>query len=134
MSKTTHQPDTETKNTVTIPVAPPRDPEAYRVTSHFRNRLRERVESHQRDTLPGELIRNGYVHRVPATAADVPNHEWGATVAFTTAAPTGRPWTLVAALRPTAFSNPDEHHRAITIYQGTAPDTTAATARGDCGE
>ena len=130
MSKTTHQPDTETKNTVTIPVAPPRDPEAYRATDHFRNRLRERVDDHRRDTLPAELIREGRVRRAPATAGDVPEREQGATVAFSTAAATGRPWTFIAALRPIAFAEPDQRHRAITIYQGPAPDVDAATARG----
>ena len=32
------------RQTVTIPVAPPRDPAEYRATRHFSNRLRERVD------------------------------------------------------------------------------------------
>jgi hypothetical protein len=115
--------------TVTVPITPPRDPSAYRATDHFRNRLRERVDDHRRDTLPAELIREGRVRRAPATADDVPEHERGACVAFTTATATGRPWTLIAALRPLAFTADDQRHRAITIYQGPAPDATA-TARG----
>jgi hypothetical protein len=119
--------------TVTIPVAPPREPAAYRATDHFRNRLRERVDERDRDALPAELIREGRVRRVPATADDVPEHERGACVAFSTATATGRPWTLIAALRPAAFSSDDERHRAVTIYQGPAPDVdaVAAAARGD---
>lgn len=118
--------------TVTIPVAPPRSPEAYRATDHFRNRLRERVDDHRRDALPAELIREGRVRRVPATADDVPEHERGACVAFSTATATGRAWTLIAALRAVAFASDDERHRAVTIYQGPAPDAdaTAAAARG----
>jgi hypothetical protein len=99
-------------------------------TDHFRNRLRERVDNHRRDTLPAELIREGRVRRAPTTADDVPEHERGACVAFTTATATGRPWTLIAALRPLAFTADDQRHRAITIYQGPAPDAAPA-ARGD---
>ena len=116
--------------TVTVPIVPPRDPSAYRATDHFRNRLRERVDDHRRGTLPAELIREGRVRRAPASADDVPEHEQGATVAFSTAAATGRPWTLIAALRPIAFASEDQRHRAITIYQGPAPDVADATARG----
>lgn len=117
-------------DTVTVPVAPPRDPSRFAATDHFRNRLRERVDDHRRDTLPAALIREGRVHRAPATADDVPEYERGAMVAFTTATATGRPWTLLAALRPRAFADPDERHRAVTIYQGPAPDADAATDRG----
>lgn len=114
--------------TVTVPVAPPRDSSAYRATDHFRNRLRERVDDHRRDTLPAELIREGRVRRVAATGDDVPEHERGACVAFSTATATGRPWTLIAALRPAAFASDDERHRAVTIYQAPAPDADAAAA------
>jgi hypothetical protein len=123
--------DERRDETVTIPVAPPREPSAYRATDHFRNRLRERVDEHRRGTLPADLIRDGRVRRVPASAGDVPDHERGACVAFSTATATGRPWTLIAALRPAAFVSDDERHRAVTIYQGAAPDAAGATARGD---
>lgn len=108
--------DTET---VTVPVAPPRDPSAYRATDHFRNRLRERVDDADRDHLPRTLIEEGRVARVAGDDADVPADERGATVAFTTTGPRARPWTLVAALRPVAFTHDDERHRALTIFQGT---------------
>jgi hypothetical protein len=114
---------TETE-TITIPVAPPRDPTTYDATAHFRNRLRERVDTHRRDSLPATLIRSGRVRCVPRTqSTDLPDPEPGSAVAFTTATVTGRPWTLVAALRPRAFVDDDEQHRAITIYQG--PPRTA---------
>ena len=106
--------------TVTVPVAPPRDPSAYRATTHFRNRLRERVDDADRDHLPRTLIEDGRVSRVvDHDDAAVPDGERGTTIAFTTTGPRARPWTLVAALRPVAFADADEHHRALTIFQGT---------------
>ena len=106
-------------DTVTVPVAPPRDPARYRATRHFSNRLRERVDDVDRDELPRTLIEDGRVARVAGDDADVPADERGATVAFTTTGPRARPWTLVAALRPVAFALDDERHRALTIFQGT---------------
>lgn len=127
--------DERRDETVTIPVAPPREPSAYRATRHFTNRLRERVDEHRRGTLPAELLRRGRVRRVPATSTAhdtaVPDVDRGTPVAFTTASATGRPWTLVAALRPAAFASDDERHRAITLYQGPAPERSAADAGGD---
>ena len=110
--------DTET---VTVPVAPPRDPSVYRATTHFRNRLRERVDDADREHLPRTLIEDGRVSRVvDHDDADVPDGERGTTIAFTTTGPRARPWTLVAALRPVAFDVArDERHRALTIFQGT---------------
>ena len=108
--------DTET---VTVPVAPPRDPARYRATRHFSNRLRERVDDVARDHLPRRLIEEGRVSRVVDHDGDVPDGERGTTIAFATVADDGRPWTLVAALRPVAFADDDERHRALTIFQGT---------------
>ena len=107
--------------TVTVPVAPPRDPARYRATRHFSNRLRERVDDVDRDELPRTLIEDGRVSRVvDHDDAAVPDGERGTTIAFTTTGPRARPWTLVAALRPVAFDVArDERHRALTIFQGT---------------
>ena len=116
---TTDDGRTEHDDTVTVPVAPPRDPAAYRATRHFSNRLRERVDDVDRDELPRTRIEDGRVARVAGDDADVPADERGATVAFTTTGPRARPWTLVAALRPVAFALDDERHRALTIFQGT---------------
>ena len=122
--------DTET---VTVPVAPPRDPSAYRATRHFSNRLRERVDDIDRDELPRTLIEDGRVSRVvDHDDADVPDGERGTTIAFTTTGPRERPWTLVAALRPVAFIDEEERHRALTIWQGTpTPRSDVGDAGGD---
>ena len=128
---TTDDGRTEHDDTVTVPVAPPRDPAAYRATRHFSNRLRERVDDVDRDHLPRRLIEEGRVSRVVDHDGDVPDGERGTTIAFATVADDGRPWTLVAALRPVAFVGPDEKHRAVTIFQGTPTSTdAAATDRG----
>jgi hypothetical protein len=125
------------RQTVTIPVAPPRDPAEYRATRHFSNRLRERVDERDRDQLPRTLIDRGRITRVAGDrdVPDVPDDEHGATVAFTTTGPRERPWTLVAALRPVAFIDDSERHRALTIFQGTpTPRSDVAGAGGDDDE
>jgi hypothetical protein len=113
---TTSDRSTDTQQTVTIPVIPPRDPESYRITSHFRNRLRQRVPDAFRPSLPANLIRDGRILRLE-TDAETQSH--GAVVAFTTTGPKQRPWTLIAGLRAEAFNSADEHHRVVTIFQGT---------------
>ena len=125
-------------DTVTVPVAPPRDPSAYRATDHFRNRLRERVDDVERDRIPRTLIETGRVCRVvDHDADDVPVVERahkGTPIAFTMTGPDKRPWTLVAALRPSAFVDPDEKHRAVTIFQGTPTRRDDAGGAGGDGE
>jgi hypothetical protein len=118
MSQTTtsDRRSTDTQQTVTIPIVPPRDPEAYRITSHFRNRLRQRVPDAFQPSLPANLIRDGRILRLE-TDAETQSH--GAVVAFTTTGPKQRPWTLIAGLRAEAFNSEDEHHRVVTIFQGT---------------
>jgi|APHM01.1.fsa_nt_gi hypothetical protein len=113
---------TTDRKTVTVPVAPPRETAEYRTTTHFIDRLRERVDERDRDHLLRILIEDGQISRTRAgddLADDVPADEVGATVAFTTTGPGDRPWTLIAALRPAAFVDEDERHRALTIWQGT---------------
>lgn len=104
---------------VEVPVRPPRDPSMYRPTDHFLHRLRERVPKHDRDILPERLLREGNVERRPGDPrADPDEKHDGAVVAFTTTV-RKEPWTIVVALRPTAFLNESSKHRALSIYQGT---------------
>ncbi len=105
------------RQTVAIPVIPPRDPECYRITNHFKNRLRQRVPENYRPTLPETLIRDGRIRRLEIDNVEVGSY--GAVVAFTTTGPKNRPWTLIAGLQPAAFTDDDAEHRVITIYQGT---------------
>jgi hypothetical protein len=118
---------TETQ-TVTIPVEPPRDPSEYRSTTHFTQRLKQRVAAEYSEfSLPGELIREGRVTLLEEYDSEaITAEDYGSVIALTTTGPKQRPWTLIAALRPPAFGSDDELHRAITIYQGTPP-----TAGGD---
>ena len=112
--------DYDNDDTVTVPVVPPREPGAYQATRHFSNRLRERVRDADRSNLTRTLIRSGRVSRVrDPDERDVPDADRGTPVGFTTTDVDGRPWTLVAALRPVAFVDDDEQHRALTIFQGT---------------
>lgn len=91
----------------------PRDPSDYRVTNHFKNRLRQRVDAAFRETLPSTLIKSGSVR-------ELKQGDGYRTIVFTTTSGgrKAKPWSLVAALNPKAFTNDDVDHRAITIFQG----------------
>jgi hypothetical protein len=120
---------TSTADLVTVPVAVPRDPPSYRATTHFQQRLKERVPEHLRDSLPGQLIEEGRVNVAgeyrPGTGAGK-----GTPVAFSDEIG-GETWTLIVALRPRALIR-DGTHAALTIYRGRAedPSETEDTRRG----
>jgi hypothetical protein len=108
--------DAETTSTPHVP----RDPEAYRVTNHFVNRLKQRVDDAWHPSLPATLIRDGSITRLkPDVKTGKNRHECDTTVAFSSTGPKQRVWTLVAGLRHEAYVHDDECHRAITIYLGT---------------
>ena len=113
---------------VTVPVAVPRDPPAYRATHHFQQPLNERVPEHRRGTLPRGLIEAGHVSRAGEYR---PNGSGkGTPVAFSDEI-AGETWTLIVALRPRAFGR-DGKHAALTVYQG--PLTQAAETADDSPE
>ena len=118
------------RDLVTVPVAVPRDAQAYRATAHFQQRLKERVPEFQRASLPGRLIEDG---RVTRAGEYRPNGTGkGTPVAFTDEI-VGETWTLIAALRPDAFGREgDRKHAALTVYRG-APEQPPETA-GDSRE
>ena len=115
---------TSTGDLVTVPVAVPRDPPAYRATTHFQQRLKERVPEPLHDSLPGQLIEDGRVNRAgeyrPGTGAGK-----GTPVAFSDEIG-GDTWTLIVALRPRALIR-DGTHAALTVYRGP-PEQTPETA------
>ena len=108
---------TSTADLVTVPVAVPRDAQAYRATAHFQQRLKERVPEFRHDTLPGRLIEGGRASRAGEYRPNGTGK--GTPVAFSDEI-AGDTWTLIAALRPDAFGR-DGKHAALTIYQG-APE------------
>ena len=101
---------------VTVPVRPPRDPAAYRATTHFQQNLRERVPELDRSELPRRIIEDGTATRQVTDRDALDLSVGGTPVAFTERVD-GDPWTVVVALRPQAFTS-DRLHRALTIYQG----------------
>jgi hypothetical protein len=109
---------------VTVPVAVPRDPPSYRATSHFQQRLKQRVPEYLRDSLPGQLIKDGRVTCAgeyrPGTG---PGN--GTPVAFSDEIG-GETWTLIVALRPRALIR-DGTHAVLTVYRG-APSESPETA------
>ena len=113
-----------TADLVTVPVAVPRTPPSYRATSHFQQRLKERVPEYLRDSLPGQLIEDGRVTRAgeyrPGTGAGK-----GTPVAFSDEIG-GETWSLIVALRPRALVR-DGTHAALTVYRGP-PSESPETA------
>lgn len=107
-----------TQDLVEVPVAPSRDPAAYRPTVHFGQRLKDRVPEHDRDALPRRLIEEGAVSRVQ----DHPHatDSRGALVAFIDVV-AGETWTLIVSLRPCAFTR-EGKHGAVSIYRGRPGD------------
>lgn len=98
-----------------MPVAVPRDPEAYRSTAHLVQRLRDRVPEFRRGTLPRRLIEDGEPTRA-GEYRDGPGEAVGTPVAFTDEI-AGETWTLVVSLRPTGFTR-DRPHTALTVFRG----------------
>jgi len=104
---------------VEVPVRPPREPAAYRATTHFQQSLRDRVPELDRSVLPRRVIQNGTATRQVTDDDALDLSEGGTPIAFTETV-AGGPWTVVVALRPEAFADHtgDRLHRALTIYQG----------------
>jgi hypothetical protein len=109
---------------VTVPIAPPREPPTYRATTHFQQRLKERVPEHLHDSLPRQLIEDGRVNVAgeyrPGTGPGK-----GTPVAFSDEIG-GETWTLIVALRPRALIR-DGTHAALTVYRGP-PSESPETA------
>jgi hypothetical protein len=120
---------TSTADLVTVPVAVPREPAAYRPTVHFGQRLKDRVPEHDRDALPRRLIEDGRVNVAgeyrPGTGPGK-----GTPVAFSDEIG-GETWTLIAALRPRALTR-DGTHAVLTVYRGP-PSESPETADGGPG-
>lgn len=103
---------------VTVPIQPPRDPAAYRATTHFKQSLRDRVPRHDRGLLPREIIERGTPDRQVTDRDRLELDDGRGTPVAFTAAINGESWTMIVALRPEAFADDDRRHRALTIYQG----------------
>jgi hypothetical protein len=108
---------TDTQPTAAIPDIP-REPDAYRATNHFVNRLKQRVDEAFQPSLPATLIQDGTIRRLKPDCGNN-RRECHAKVAFVSTGPKQRAWTLVAGLRHEAYYNPKQCHRAITVYLGT---------------
>jgi hypothetical protein len=108
----------ESHNDTPATLRVPREPDAYRVTNHFLNRLKQRVDEAFQPSLPATLIQDGTIRRLKPDCGNN-RRECHTKVAFVSTGPKQRAWTLVAGLRHEAYYNQRECHRAITIYCGT---------------
>lgn len=104
---------------VNVPHPVPREPSAYRITDHFRNRARERVPAQLRDDVIRECIKFGHV----SGCADPHVTEDGVEYHFQFKRQLGaEDWVLIVGIREVAFRDPDEKHVAVTVY----PEETEA--------
>ena len=107
--------DTGSVNTklVAVPLEVPREPEAYRATTHFGQRLRERVPEELRDRLVRDLIEGGTLRGTTDPRNDGKDdvHQY---FAFEDRV-NGRDWRLVVGVVPAAFIEPTRKHLAVTI-------------------
>ena len=101
---------------VEIPVQPPRDPTCFRPTDHYLHRLHERVPERDRGDVPREIIKHGHVER-QAWAPSKFDGEPGQPVAYT-ADVNAETYTVVTALRPSGFADPETKHVVLTVYTG----------------
>lgn len=105
------------------PVDVPREPDAYRPTTHFGQRVRERVPAAHRDRIIRECFESGVCRgTTPASSVDRPG------VAFQTfefearilIGDSSRVFSLVVGVVRDAFRG-DAKHRALTIYEPEEP-------------
>jgi hypothetical protein len=99
----------------TLSLTPPRQPEAYRITDHFRQRLKRR----KNPTITGDIVRrcieDGQLKRT-----QVSHH-------FFFELQLDYRFRVVVALRDEAFLEQEEKHRALSVY---AVDSDHAVEEG----
>lgn len=96
---------------VTLPVKVPRDPEQYRSTTHFGQRLRQRVPDDIRGEVVRECIQMGQCSGAQHSGhGDVHQYfQFGREVE-------GTQWTVIVGIVLEAFRDPARKHLAVTIY------------------
>jgi hypothetical protein len=125
---TADKPTTSDDDLVEIFVRPPRDLDRYQTTTHFGQRLRERVPERHHGPVPKEIITDGRVTRRP-WSGDNELDEPGHPVAFTGRVD-GKRYTVIVALRPSGYRSPDTTHDIITVYRGKPPSESAEHTGG----
>jgi len=106
--------NTNTKH-VTVAHAVPRDPEAYRMTTHFGQRVRERLPPEpKRGRIIRECIERGECH---GESNRTDGHEDVQQYFRFDATLYGRRWRTIVGIRPQAFKRDSERHLAITIME-----------------
>jgi hypothetical protein len=102
----------------------PREPDAYRPTTHFGQRLRERVPSSHRDRIIRECFETGVCRgTTPPSSVDRPGVAFQ-TFEFEARVTHGdfeRVYSLVVGVVRDAFRG-EPKHRALTIYQPEEPN------------
>ena len=103
----------------------PRDPNRFRPTTHFGQRLRERVPAADRDRVVRECFERGVCRgTTPARSVDRPGvvfQTFEFEARFSESAligsETARTYALVVGVVREAFRNPRKKHRALTIVR-----------------
>lgn len=85
-------------------VTPPREPEAYRITDHFRYRLNHR----RNPSIDGEIVRRCIEEGVVKHTQQAERFFFELELDYR--------FRVVVALRDEAFLQEEEKHRALTVY------------------
>lgn len=93
----------------------PRDPQAYRPTNHFYNRLKQRVPDELQDDIAARCIKHGHVSST-SPAGHCEGSVWQ-TYAFDYEIDDTE-WSVIVGIVPQAYGSEMVKHQAITIYSG----------------
>lgn len=101
---------------VQLAVPVPRDPEQYRTTTHFGQRLRDRVPEDIQGRVVAECITEGRCHGTTPRDAEADRDDIVQTFGFDHHLE-GRHWRVVVGLRERAFLSRGREHLALTVYE-----------------
>jgi len=114
MSADTPEPNTKH---APVPMPVPRDPAQYRATTHFGQRLRDRVPEPLRDRVVRECITHGYCRGASPPDSIVDSDEERMVQAFAFERELeGVRWTVVVGIMRARYLRDGAKHKALTVY------------------
>jgi len=91
----------------------PRDPEAYRSTNHYINRLKQRVPEDLQSDIAARCVKRG-VLKAKTRAGEADGNAWQDFAFYRKI--DDQPWCLIVAIVPQAYESEMVKHAAKTIY------------------
>jgi len=88
----------------------PREPSAYRATTHFQQRAKERLGDSKRSAIIRSCITHGECYGTTPPRSD--DHEVKQYFAFH-----WQRWRVIVGIRSVALCDPDKKHYAVTVME-----------------